>query len=134
MLFCLFSLLYHLATCEFMLPLSSSVLLHWLSFNLNFFLMNHLGRDADEAKAEEFNEMACKASLADQQNQLQENIHAQIKSFSMSINEILLPYTKRIVEAQELPPQPIFAPYQSGLGFDIGRSGQPTDHLSKNCL
>ena len=59
-----------------MLRLSSSVLLHWLSFNLNFFLMNHLGRDADEAKAEEFNEMACKASLADQQNQLQENIHA----------------------------------------------------------
>ena len=38
--------------------------------------MNHLGRDADEAKVEEFNEMACKASLADQQNQLQENIHA----------------------------------------------------------
>ena len=39
MLFCLFSLflLYHLASCEFMLPLSFSVLLHWLSFNLNFF-------------------------------------------------------------------------------------------------
>ena len=110
MLFCLFSLLYHLASCEFMLPLSSSVLLHWLSFNLNFFLMNRLGRDANEAKAKEFKEMACKASLADQQKQVQENIHAQIKSFSMCINEIILPYTKRIVEAQELPPQPIAAP------------------------
>ncbi|KAK7860091.1 hypothetical protein CFP56_042143 [Quercus suber] len=81
--------------------------------------MNCLGRDADEAKAEEFNDMACKASLADQQKQLQENIHAQIKSFSM------------IVEAQELPPQPIAAPCQSGLGFDIGRNGQPTDHPGK---
>ena len=66
-----------------------------------------MGRDVDEAKAEEFNEMACKASLADQQKQVRENIHAQIKSFSMWIDEILLPYTKRISEAQELPPQPI---------------------------
>ena len=93
-----------------MLPLSFSVPLHWLSFNLNFFLMNHLGRDADEAKAEEFNEMACKASLADQQMQVQENIHAHIKSFSMCIDEILLLYIERIGEAQELPPQPIVAP------------------------
>ncbi|KAF3946432.1 hypothetical protein CMV_027300 [Castanea mollissima] len=84
-------------------------------------------RDADEAKAKEFNEMVCKASLVDQQKQLQENIHAQIKSFFMCINEILLPYTKRIVEAQELPPQPIATPCLSGLGFDIGRNGQPTD-------
>ena len=37
MLLCLFSLLYHLALCEFMLSLSFSVLLNWLSFNLNFF-------------------------------------------------------------------------------------------------
>ena len=79
-----------------MLPLSSSVLLHWLSFNLNFFLMNRLGRDANEAKAKEINEMACKAFLADQQKQVQENIHPQIKSFSMCIDEILLLYTERI--------------------------------------
>ena len=75
--------------------------------------------------------MACKASLADQQKQVQENIHAQIKSFSMCINEILLPYTKRIVEAQELPPQPIAAPCQSGLDFAAGRNGQPTNHPGK---
>ncbi|KAL0010023.1 hypothetical protein SO802_005131 [Lithocarpus litseifolius] len=67
--------------------------------------------------AEEFNEMACKASLADQQMQVQENIQAQIKSFSLCIDEILLLYTERIGEAQELPPQPIAAPCQSGLGF-----------------
>ena len=111
-----------------MLPLSFSVLLHWLSFNLNFFLLfNRLGRDANEAKAEEFNEMVCKASLADQQKQVRENIHAQIKSFSTCMDEILLPYTKRRGEAQELPPQPINDPCQSGLDFAIGKNGQPTN-------
>ncbi|KAK7825665.1 hypothetical protein CFP56_032946 [Quercus suber] len=68
--------------------------------------------------------MACKASFADQQKQVQENIHPQIISFSMCIDEILLLYTERIVKAQELPPQTIDAPCQSGLGFNIG---QPTD-------
>ena len=71
--------------------------------------------------------MACKASLTYQQKQVQENIHAQIKSFSMCINEILLLDTKRRGEAQELPPQPIATPCQSGLGFAVGRNGQPTD-------
>ncbi|KAF3974284.1 hypothetical protein CMV_002362 [Castanea mollissima] len=75
--------------------------------------------------------MACKASLTYQQKQVQENIHAQIKSFSMCINEILLPYTKMIGEAQELPPQPINAPCQSGFGFAVGRNGQPTNFLAK---
>ena len=62
-----------------------------------FFPTNCLGRDAEEAKAKEFNEMACKASLADQQMQVQENIHAHIKSFSMCIDEILLPCTNGIM-------------------------------------
>ena len=53
--------------------------------------------------------MACKASLADQQKQVRENIHSQIKSFSTCMDEILLPCTKRIGEAQELPPHPIAA-------------------------
>ena len=75
--------------------------------------------------------MACKASLADQQKQVRENIHAQNKNFSMWIDEILLPYTKRIGEGQELPPQPIVAPCQSGLDFAVGRNGQPTDRLGK---
>ena len=78
-----------------------------------------MGRDVDEAKAEEFNKMACKASLADQQKQVRENIHAQIKSFSTCIDEVLLPYTKRIGKAQELPPHPIAAPCQSGLDILI---------------
>ena len=75
--------------------------------------------------------MACKASLADQQKQVRENIHAQIKSFSTCIDEVLSPYTKRIGEAQELPPHPIAAPCQSGLDFAVGRNGQPTNRLDK---
>ena len=52
--------------------------------------------------------MASKASLADQQ--VQENVHAQIKTFSMSMDEILILDTKRIDDAHELPPQPTTAP------------------------
>ena len=48
--------------------------------------------------------MASKASLADQQSQVQGNVYAQIKSFSMSMDEILIPNTKRIGDAHELPP------------------------------
>ena len=61
--------------------------------------------------------MASKASIADQQSQLQENVHAQIKSFSMTMDEILIPVTKRIGDAHELPRQPIATPHWSGLGF-----------------
>ena len=75
--------------------------------------------------------MACKASLADQHKQVRENIHAQIKSFSTRIDEIILPYTKRIGEAQELPPHPIATPCQRGLDFAGGKNGQPTNHLGK---
>ena len=48
--------------------------------------------------------MASKASLADQKSQVQGNVYAQIKSFSMSMDEILIPNTKRIGDAHELPP------------------------------
>nr|POE52596.1 receptor-like protein 12 [Quercus suber] len=42
-------------------------------------------------------------------------------------DEILLPYTKRINEAQELPQEPRVAPCQSGLDFAVGMDGQPTN-------
>ena len=65
--------------------------------------------------------MASKASIADQQSQLQENVHPQIKSFSMTMDEILILDTKRIGDAHELPPQPA-APCWNG---------QPTNHPGK---
>nr|POE61275.1 hypothetical protein CFP56_43676 [Quercus suber] len=63
--------------------------------------------------------MASKASLANQQSQVQENVHAQIKSFSMSMDDILIPDTKRMGDAHELPPQPTAAPRWSGLSFAV---------------
>ncbi|KAL9251605.1 hypothetical protein AKJ16_DCAP14832 [Drosera capensis] len=42
-----------------------------------------LGREATEADAEEIIDIASKASLADQQKQVQENIHSQIKVFTI---------------------------------------------------
>ena len=58
--------------------------------------------------------MASKASIANQQSQLQENVHGQIKSFSVTMDEILIPDTKRIGDAHELPQLPIAAPHWSG--------------------
>ncbi|KAJ1422100.1 DNA-binding barrel domain superfamily [Sesbania bispinosa] len=52
---------------------------------------NRLGKNADEADAEEIIEMANKASVADQQMQVQENIHSQIKAFCTFMDELLLP-------------------------------------------
>ena len=75
--------------------------------------------------------MASKASIAVQQSQLQENVHAQIKSFSMTMDEILIPDAKRIGDAHEMPQQPIAASHWSGLGFAVRRNGQPTDRLGK---
>ena len=63
--------------------------------------------------------MASKASLADQQSQVQENVHAQVKIFVMSMDEILIPNNKRIGDAHELPPQPAATPRWNG---------QPIDH------
>ena len=62
--------------------------------------------------------MTSKASLADQQSQVQENVHAQVKIFTMSMDEILIPDNKRIGDAHELPAQPTTAPCGNG---------QPTD-------
>ncbi|CAH8281931.1 unnamed protein product [Eruca vesicaria subsp. sativa] len=51
---------------------------------------NRLGRDAEEADAEEIIEMAGKATFSEQQRQVQENIHYQLQNFCASMDEILL--------------------------------------------
>ncbi|KAK9275779.1 hypothetical protein L1049_023048 [Liquidambar formosana] len=88
---------------------------------------NRLGRDADEADAEEIIDMAGKASVADQQKQVQENIHSQIKTFCTSMDEILLPDIKKVNELLGSPPQTTAAPRRSGLSFAVGRNGPPSD-------
>lgn len=71
--------------------------------------------------------MAGKASVADQQKQVQENIHSQIKTFCTSMDEILLPDIKNVNELLGSPPQTTAAPRRSGLSFAVGRNGPPSD-------
>ncbi|GLT87093.1 hypothetical protein SLE2022_051930 [Rubroshorea leprosula] len=87
---------------------------------------NRLGKDADEADAEEIINMAGKASLANQQKQVQENIHDQIRDFCTSMDEILLPETMKIDESPESPARLNAAPRRSGLSFAVGNSSSPS--------
>ncbi|KAH1235359.1 hypothetical protein GmHk_09G027319 [Glycine max] len=82
---------------------------------------NHLGKNADEAHAEEIIEMASKASFADQQMQVQENVHSQIKTFCTFMDEILLPNEKMVNEHQLQNT----VPRRSGLGFAVGSRNDP---------
>ncbi|CAL5350690.1 unnamed protein product [Camellia sinensis] len=79
------------------------------------------GRNADESDAEAIIDMAGKASLADQQKQVQENIYSQIKTFCASMDEILLPDSKSINESSESTSQRNTAVTRSGLGLAVGR-------------
>lgn len=92
---------------------------------------NRLGRDAEEADADEIIDMANKAPLADQQKQVQENIHSQIKTFCTSMNEILLPHcltnNNDDVSIQNTPLSTNGAPHRSGLSFAIGRTTVPAN-------
>ncbi|XP_044491974.1 uncharacterized protein LOC123215792 [Mangifera indica] len=83
---------------------------------------NLLGRDADEADAEEIIKMASKASLADQQKQVQENIHYQIENFCISMNQILFPDKSKENQAVQSSKQS-----NSTLSFASGKSGSPAD-------
>ncbi|TKY67752.1 hypothetical protein E2542_SST10648 [Spatholobus suberectus] len=76
---------------------------------------NRLGKNADEADAEEIIEMASKASFADQQMQVQENVHSQIKAFCTCMDEILLQNEKMVNDHLELSQQANSSPHHSGL-------------------
>ncbi|XP_010258693.1 PREDICTED: uncharacterized protein LOC104598359 isoform X2 [Nelumbo nucifera] len=91
---------------------------------------NRLGRDAEEADAEEIIDMASKAPLADQQKQVQENIHYQIKTFCTSMDEILLPSFKSMEGLPNSHTQTNISPQRSGLGLAIGRSKLPTKNAA----
>ncbi|KAI0528726.1 hypothetical protein KFK09_001268 [Dendrobium nobile] len=83
---------------------------------------NRLGRNADEKDAEEIIEMASKASVTDQQRQVQENIQYQIKNICNQMDDILQ------LDANNIPDKPNSAlghqngPKRSGLSFAIGTS------------
>lgn len=87
-----------------------------------------MGKDADEADVDEIIDMANKASVDDQQKQVQENIHLQIKSFCMSMDELLLPDVKKTNEVSESPKQSNATPQRSGLSLAIGRNRPGDKH------
>ena len=85
-----------------------------------------MGKSADEADVEEIIEMASKASFADQQMQVQENVHSQIKAFCKFMDEILLPKERMVNDRFELSQQTNTLPRRSGLSFAVGSSDKPT--------
>ncbi|KAF2308103.1 hypothetical protein GH714_035371 [Hevea brasiliensis] len=89
---------------------------------------NRLGRNVEEADAEEIIEMASKASVADQEKQVQENIHSQIENFCTAMDEILLPDMNKKSEPGEPLGQSDTASCHSGLRLAVGKSDQPTVH------
>lgn len=101
-----------------------------------------MGRNATEVDVEEIIEMASKASVPDQQKQVQENIHSQIINFCISMDEILLLDMTMKNEQHEAAAESSIAPRRSGLSFAVGKSGRPTHRPSEltvaisfiNCL
>ncbi|XP_016485363.1 uncharacterized protein LOC107805792 isoform X2 [Nicotiana tabacum] len=66
--------------------------------------------------------MANKASLADQQKQVQENVHSQVTSFCGHMDDILLPDHKFKDNQATLPITTSSSPDSSGLGVAVGRN------------
>ncbi|KAJ9184854.1 hypothetical protein P3X46_004540 [Hevea brasiliensis] len=95
---------------------------------------NRLERNVEEADAEEIIEMASKASVADQEKQVQENIHSQIENFCTAMDEILLPDMNKKSEPGEPLGQSDTASCHSGLSLAVGKSDQPTVRPAQLCL
>lgn len=88
---------------------------------------NRIGREADEADIEEIIDMASKASLADQQQLVQENVHSQIKTFCSLMDEIVLSGKETANPLQS--PSADSAPRRSGLSLAVGgTSGSTQTH------
>uniref|UniRef100_M1BRN1 Uncharacterized protein n=1 Tax=Solanum tuberosum TaxID=4113 RepID=M1BRN1_SOLTU len=76
--------------------------------------------------------MAGKASLADQQKQVQENVHSQITSFCKYMDHILQP-DLTVKDKQGTPSsENNSSPRHSGLSFAIGRTAPLKDHSDSN--
>lgn len=89
-----------------------------------------MGRNADEADADEIIDMAAKASLSDQEKQIQENVHYQIKSFCKLMDQILLPDVKDTKMSNGVPQQSNNS-RQSGLSLAVGRNTSPSNCSGK---
>ncbi|KAJ8539530.1 hypothetical protein K7X08_013782 [Anisodus acutangulus] len=89
---------------------------------------NRLGKDADDADAEEIIDMAGKASLADQQKQVQENVHSQITNFCKYMDHILQPDFTVKDKKNTSSSENNSSPRRSGLSLAIGRTAPSKVH------
>jgi len=89
---------------------------------LVYFSYNRLGVNAEEKDADEIIEMANKASLSDQQKQVQDNIHVQVKNICGSMDDILRPDLTSTPCLVSSASQSQNVPRRSGLGLAIGRT------------
>lgn len=112
--------------------------LNFATYSLNFvwlispFSYNRLGKDGVEADAEEIIDMAGKASLADQQKQVQENAHSQITSFCKYMDHILQPDLTVKDKQGTSSSENNSSPRRSGLSLAIGRTTPSKDRIGKN--
>lgn len=93
-----------------------------------------LGKDADEADAEEIIDIATKASLADQQKQVQENIHSQIETFCTTMDDVLLPNLQSTEKIRELIEEKNIPSRRSGLSLAVGQSSPLKERLETKPL
>lgn len=91
---------------------------------------NRLGKNADEANVEEIIELAGKTTFADQQIQVHENVHSQLKNFCAFMDEILIPNEKMSNDPLGLSKQSSVLPRRSGLGLAVGRSDSSADNTA----
>ncbi|KAJ6850257.1 uncharacterized protein M6B38_265445 [Iris pallida] len=78
--------------------------------------------NADEKDADEIIEMANKAALPDQQKQVQENIHFQVKNVSRLMDDILRPDLENDANSSNSASGFQNNTRRSGLGLAIGRT------------
>ena len=75
--------------------------------------------------------MASKASLTNQQKQVQENIHSQIETFCTTMDDIVLPNLQSTEKAHEPIEEKNITSRRSGLSLAVGRSSPLNEHLGK---
>ncbi|MCD7448419.1 hypothetical protein HAX54_041910 [Datura stramonium] len=90
---------------------------------------NRLGGNAEEADAEEIIDMANKASLADQQKQVHENVHSQVTNFCRYMDDILL-LDQKVKDNQAISlTAPNSSPH-SELSLAVGGNSPLQDHTA----
>ncbi|KAK4348627.1 hypothetical protein RND71_031382 [Anisodus tanguticus] len=94
------------------------------------FSYNRLGRNAEEADAEEIIDMANKASLADQQKQVRENVHSQVSSFCRYMDDTLLLDHKAKDNQATSHTTTNSSPRSSGIGLAVGGNSPLKDHIA----